>query len=54
MDTQIGHLIKKLENSSIAINEINLFNLSIDILKRRNKFDAILKQKSKLTKDKFT
>lgn len=53
MDVQIGHLIKKLENSGISVNEINLFDLSVDILRRRNKFESILKQESKLTKDKL-
>lgn len=53
MDVLTGHLVKRLENAGITVNVIDLFDLSVSILKKRNKFDAILKQESRLAKDKL-
>lgn len=53
IDKYVSSLKKKLETHGIGILEINLYNLSIDILKERGKFDKILEKEKTMSKDKF-
>jgi hypothetical protein len=53
VDLQIHSLIKRLQNATIEILEINLYQLCIDILKRENLFEQIVSQEKKLPKQRL-
>ena len=53
VDLNIHSLIKRLQNDSIEILEINLYQLCIDILKRENLFEQIISQEKKLPKQRL-
>ena len=49
----IENLKKRLQREGISIYEINLFNLSIEILKKRNVLEKLINNEPKLTKKKL-
>ena len=53
VESQIQSLVKRLENEGVEILEINLYTLCIDILKRENLLDQILKQEVNLPKQRL-
>lgn len=53
VDINIQSLIKRLQNEGIELLEINLYQLSIDVLKRKNIFDQIIEQEKNLTKQRL-
>ena len=53
VDIHIQSLIKRLENSGIALHEINLYHLCLDILKRENLFDTIIERETNLPKQRL-
>jgi hypothetical protein len=53
VDTNIQSLIKRLQNEDIEILEINLYSLCVDILKRENLLEQILKREKDMTKQRL-
>lgn len=53
VDTNIQSLIKRLQNESIDILEIHLYQLCIDILKEKNLFEQIVNQEKNLPKQRL-
>lgn len=47
------NLINKLEQSGVNVLEINLYNLSVDLLKERGIWDTILEREKSLPKDEL-
>lgn len=47
------HLLSQLEKSGIALLEINLFDLAVEIIEKRGKWDRILLAEPGMSKDKF-
>ncbi|MDP8267563.1 MAG: DUF1788 domain-containing protein [Candidatus Tenebribacter davisii] len=54
MQKVIGQLIKKLNQQGVKVLEINLYDLSLEILKKRNLYDRIMQKEQFFTKDKLT
>lgn len=48
--SNIESLVKRLNNGGIAVLEINLYYLCIDILKREGHFESIISQETKIPK----
>lgn len=53
VDSNIQSLIKRLQNMGIDILEVNLYQLCIDILKKENLFEQIVKQERNLPKQRL-
>lgn len=53
MQKVIGQLIKKLNQQGVKVLEINLYDLCIEILKKRNLFNRIMEKEQSFTKDKL-
>ncbi len=53
MERAQGNLVKKLENRGILILEINLYDLSVKILRERGIWDQILKTEGSVPKDQL-
>ena len=53
VDTNIQSLIKRLQNEGIDALEINLYQISIDILKHENLFDQVISQEKNMRKQKL-
>ena len=53
MQKVIGQLIKKLNQQGVKVLEINLYDLSLEILKQRNLYERIMQKEQSLTKDKL-
>ena len=53
VDKYVASLKKKLEVNGIAVLLINLYDLSLEILKDRKIFDKLLQKESEMQKDKF-
>jgi len=53
MERLQGHLIKQLERKSVRVLEINLYDLSIKILKERNVWDRILEMEDSVSKEQL-
>jgi hypothetical protein len=53
VEKYIDSLKKKLEVNGIAVLCINLYDLSLEILKERNIFNKLLEKESEMPKDKF-
>jgi hypothetical protein len=53
VDTNIESLIKRLQYEGIDILEIDLYQLCIDILKKENLFEQIVKQERNLPKQRL-
>lgn len=49
----IESLKKKLEVNGISVLEINLYDLSLELLKERNIFEKLIEKEKTMTKDKF-
>ena len=50
VNSNIQSLVKRLNNEGIAVLEINLYYLCIDILKREGHFESIVSQETKIPK----
>jgi len=53
VDRMVGQLTNKLEQTGVQILEINLYDLSIDLLKKRNVWTRILETESAISKDQL-
>jgi len=53
MDRLYGQLCKKLDQSEVKVLEINLYDLCIEILNKRNLLQRILDQETKMDKSKI-
>ena len=53
VEKNVQSLIKRLQNVSIEIFEINLYNLCIDILKNENLFEQIINQEKNMPKQRL-
>jgi hypothetical protein len=53
VDKYIDSLIKKLGVNGISVLNINLYDLSLDILKERGILKKLIEKESSMTKDKF-
>jgi hypothetical protein len=47
------HLVARLENSGIGLLEINLYDLVVELIRQRGKWDRLLEQEASMPKDKF-
>ena len=50
IDNHIPALVKRLQKEGIAVSEINLYQLCMDILRRENLFDTIIEREKQLPK----
>lgn len=53
MEKQVNQLTNALENRGIHILTVNLYDLSIELLKKRNIWDRILQSETSLSKDQL-
>ncbi len=53
MQKVIRQIIKKLNQQGVSILEINLYDLSLELLKKRNRLDTILQKEQTFSKDKL-
>ncbi len=53
VQTQTRHLISQLENQGVNLLEINLYDLSIEIVRQRGKWEQLLQVESSMPKDRF-
>ena len=53
VDKYVESLKRKLEVNGVPVLCINLYDLSLEILKERNIFDKLLQKESEMQKDKF-
>lgn len=53
MQKVIRQIIKKLNQQGVSILEINLYDLSLELLKKRNLLDTILQKEQTFSKDKL-
>ena len=53
VQTQTRHLISQLENQGVNLLEIDLYDLSVEIVRQRGKWVQLLQVESSMPKDKF-
>lgn len=53
VQAQTRHLITKLENQGVNLLEINLYDLSVEIVQRRGKWERLLEKEASMPKDRF-
>ncbi len=53
VDLNIKLLINRLETTGISVLELNLFDISVEIIKGRGMLDKVLEKESRMDKEKF-
>ena len=53
VQTQTRHLVSQLENQGVSLLEINLYDLSVDIVRQRGKWEQLLQVEPSMSKEKF-
>ena len=53
VQTQSRHLFSQLENQGVNLLEINLYDLSVEIVRERGKWERLLQVEASMSKDRF-
>jgi hypothetical protein len=53
VDQRVPHLINKLKTNGVSVLEINLFQLCLDLMKERKRYDRIIANEPSMPKQRF-